>query len=1143
MLYRVSSSPGADECLLVIREAQLDTETGAFILVAEGLGYDLLSSQLQSRASCEWLKQAAIKQRGGRQELWKGFKRVARGVHALHAQQIVHRNVSAESIFLDAIEGPVTMRLGSFEWSVRVGATPNTSPEQGWAVPPEVAEGKSGYTFDSDWYAFGTLLARSFLSVEGWADRPAGELSTLLENELFRSSVLMQKEREIIRRLLTSKPSQRLRFGEEIIRLIGDIVRDLAMPMGAENLRSPLQLVIAASNKSVVEAISAHGFRPNPLSPAEEYSVQNSAHVAQLKEFIRNDITAGFLYPSPRRDQCVLMGRRVTYRIRAYKNDEASAASWDFAQVMQVTSLSVGDQAGQPTVLSGVPINVLTPREVGQAYGRAKQSWGQLIPHVDEESRLAAGISKFHDFLRATNQLELLLRDSEICAYEIVENLPVSANFERIVIRERPRDRPVLQFCQIEGGMVKMLQRERDSEKKNSKQVILSEIDSLLVPGVNPRVDPWSVETIDFEKNTVVLERARATDQKITSPVGYLRTYGQYAQVKLIRRRTAAIERMHEHSYLLRALVQPGMVYMDTTAVSLPYMKGIEALDSSKLAVIQDVMRVRPIYALQGPPGTGKTTLVAHLLRQILEDDPVAQILVTAPGHSAVDVLRAKVRDEVFASNTLQERPISVRLRSNKLDGSAPEGSAEQVANEMLEGVAGQLASLPSRSDVQNEWLELIERLLAHGHTEDDQRALSDIEELVKRSASITYCTTSAADLEALADGNQSFDWSIVEEAGKAHGFDLALPLHAGHRWLLLGDQNQLLPHQFNTYLRGIDHLVDVAHALSALPSKELVDTEWIRRWSEYSDPERDEFQTLCKRWLPTFSTILTQLRDGIHSEPRLTVGNSIGASAGRLSVQYRMHPTIGNMISSAFYSDFGKIANATEDEQGLPIPEILHNLILPDGIAGKAICWIDTPWCQKNGAFHEKGHEDGGPRYTNPMEARVISALLETLGPLGNDEIAVLSPYSAQVSILNTDAEIRKTRVSRGLKFRQSIRDEDELKTREDRVAHTVDSFQGNEADFVIISLVRNNTDLPGEGLGFLIDSNRLNVLLSRAQKLLVLVGSWDFFSRQVSLVATDNKHDQLWSFRDAIATIEQGFSDGTAIKISSADIFLKEN
>ena len=50
-----------------------------------------------------------------------------------------------------------------------------------------------------------------------------------------------------------------------------------------------------------------------------------------------------------------------------------------------------------------------------------------------------------------------------------------------------------------------------------------------------------------------------------------------------------------------------------------------------------------------------------------------------------------------------------------------------------------------------------------------------------------------------------------------------------------------------------------------------------------------------------------------------------------------------------------------------------------------------------------------------------------------------------------------------------------------------TVDAFQGRETDIVIYSIVRSNSK--GE-IGFLSDQRRLNVSLSRARELLVLIG-----------------------------------------------------
>ena len=95
---------------------------------------------------------------------------------------------------------------------------------------------------------------------------------------------------------------------------------------------------------------------------------------------------------------------------------------------------------------------------------------------------------------------------------------------------------------------------------------------------------------------------------------------------------------------------------------------------------------------------------------------------------------------------------------------------------------------------------------------------------MVKRSANITYSTTGDGDLAALA-GEVSYDWSIVEEAGKAHGFELALPLFLGHQWLLIGDPKQLSPYRIEDYEKALSDLDATVAALEALdrPGRVLV--------------------------------------------------------------------------------------------------------------------------------------------------------------------------------------------------------------------------------------------------------------------------------------------------------------------------------
>jgi AAA domain len=142
----------------------------------------------------------------------------------------------------------------------------------------------------------------------------------------------------------------------------------------------------------------------------------------------------------------------------------------------------------------------------------------------------------------------------------------------------------------------------------------------------------------------------------------------------------------------------------------------------------------------------------------------------------------------------------------------------------------------------------------------------------------------------------------------------------------------------------------------------------------------------------------------------------------------------------------------------------------------------------------------DRPPPWWNPDE---VTATIRTLALLrardaeARPSLAVLSPYSQQVS-----------------KIRQAI-----ARNREDSLAHlagftaaiesndfcgTVDSFQGGEADAVVVSLVRNNSHAtPPKALGFLRDNRRMNVLLSRAKWRLILVGSLSFYRNIVEISA----------------------------------------
>lgn len=173
------------------------------------------------------------------------------------------------------------------------------------------------------------------------------------------------------------------------------------------------------------------------------------------------------------------------------------------------------------------------------------------------------------------------------------------------------------------------------------------------------------------------------------------------------------------------------------------------------------------------------------------------------------------------------------------------------------------------------------------------------------------------------------------------------------------------------------------------------------------------------------------------------------------LERQYRMNEKIMGFSSREFYKNL-LVADESVRTQTLA------------GLPGVAECedtkepllFIDTA----GKGFEEKLEEGSESRY-NVEEAELLLLQLHKMLGFGvpPEGIAVISPYSAQVRFL----------ASRSPEPRVEI--------------DSVDGFQGREKELVIVSLVRSNTE--GE-LGFLADTRRMNVAMTRARRKLIVIG-----------------------------------------------------
>ena len=101
--------------------------------------------------------------------------------------------------------------------------------------------------------------------------------------------------------------------------------------------------------------------------------------------------------------------------------------------------------------------------------------------------------------------------------------------------------------------------------------------------------------------------------------------------------------------------------------------------------------------------------------------------------------------------------------------------------------------------------------------------------------------------------------------------------------------------------------------------------------------------------------------------------------------------------------------------------------------------------------------------------EILYVKIILHILHPL-KATIGVMSPYTAQVERLNLEIKKLKEKLS-GL----------------DIEASTIDGYQGREKDIIIVSMVRSNDE---NKVGFIADKERINVAITRARKLVIIVG-----------------------------------------------------
>ncbi|MBK9034038.1 MAG: AAA family ATPase [Myxococcales bacterium] len=197
------------------------------------------------------------------------------------------------------------------------------------------------------------------------------------------------------------------------------------------------------------------------------------------------------------------------------------------------------------------------------------------------------------------------------------------------------------------------------------------------------------------------------------------------------------------------------------------------------------------------------------------------------------------------------------------------------------------------------------------------------------------------------------------------------------------------------------------------------------------------------------------------------TLFERLAAAAGApmLVQQHRMHADIMAFPSASKYGGALVAAPAV-------VAHTLADLgVTDDPARGSALWLLDTAgkdWTDRKGGPDERDADRRDPSTWNPEQAdRVAAEVRRLLGRgLAAADVAVIAAYDAQVRRLR--ALLAAERAA-GLEIA------------------TVDGFQGREKEAIVLDTVRSNAD--GE-IGFLADTRRMNVALTRARRFLLIVG-----------------------------------------------------
>jgi hypothetical protein len=1083
-LHRLAGYPGASACIAHLYDAGSDAQ-GFYLILAAGQRRPL-HALLNTIPNGHWLLQP--KQSANRGRIWRNLALLARGIETLHSQGLLHRSIDKWAVLTSGSEDP-DFQLTGFEWSMRVVGA-ETKPNAAIRL-----RGSSAHdSFLRDWQMYG-MLAAELLGAK--QDRLL--MTAIPSHEV--ADHLSAEEVTLLRNIVQLQPILAL-GGELIESRIDSIVRSLHA---------------AVAHRSPKLHIAIRLGRDSPLSDrirqSSDNEVENDDIEGQLG-FVKDDLEEPMLiavHPKNPSDgmRLILRGKNLLYGLQQFRPEREGNGTWEFAYCESAERQApaaphiIGSAILEPSSLELLPLGVAYAQ-----YPRARgklRSWDEYKKQFLAEDAPQSRQQIVHKALSLLQLLETLYATANVFPIELVNQTDAvssdASTLNESIIRVRSRvDRErdnLARALRLKSPSLR-LQELLTGDGVKPDGWILS--DSKSLGDKSPADTEWRFQDIDRQKGRADLYVFSGLTPAPSYREAVLVAEDSVGTDKQFRRRLKALRALKEHDELLQMMADPRSRIIDSHDPVPAADEFLSKLDESKQAALRELTATLPLYLVQGPPGVGKTRLVRDLVQRRFKDEPTSRLLLSAQSNAAIDHLMDEL-ESVLITDAAQPSPLIVRC--GRLDGQEA-SSKFDIATQSRE-----LVRKLADSDLAKRLPPKLQHALGTlgrsctgsldvditAGTPSDQavlgraipQALRAFEGAVARAANVVFATTNSSELERLIEERAQCDWVIVEEAAKATGSELVSPMLLSHRRLMIGDHKQLSAFGSPQLTELLERPEEVMEALllgAEFIGRSLRDASTDEILDELDDDEREEFPALCSEALRVLAFFETTIESEFQRQERRGKGRPI---AKQLSEQHRMHPVVASLVSRCFYK--GALKSHPECASRFetsPRPFISTD---PNRLPVSPIVVVNMPYIQ---AAIGNEHGERHPRWHNPAEARAVAECIQLIAPLAGTikppTLAVLSPYSQQVN-----------------RLRDSIRDVPSLQgfrapSHAGVYCHTVDSFQGSEADLVIVSLVRNNGHANvRNAFGFLSDSRRMNVLLSRARWQLVLVASLGFLEEVV--------------------------------------------